>query len=65
MTIEGFKFDSTSAPLNAFSGGDSIQLLDNIFSNIQNHGIFLEAPHLVAANNLFTGGDYGGEDTIQ
>ncbi len=64
-TIQGFTFDGTSSPVNDYSAGNTVTLRNNIFQDVQSHGMFFETPTLTLDNNLFTGGDYGTEDTVQ
>ena len=66
VAINGFEFDGTSAPVNDYSAGNTVTLDKNLFHNIIDHGLFFETPSLLTFDdNLFSGGDYGTEDSIQ
>lgn len=66
VEIDGFEFDGTSAPVNDYGSSNTVTLSQNLFHNIQTHGMYFETPTLLTLDdNRFSGGDYGGEDTVQ
>jgi len=64
VTVQGFQFDATPSPMNAYSANDIITLQKNIFTATHDPGMYFETPNLTIHDNRFVDIVTQTEDTF-